>query len=171
MLEQSPRPSISPNGDGSPVEKPAVVRPKPEPAPTSARQPAVAAAPADEQRPAIPYVSPQELARWAVPSVTLLAESPPGSHEPGIDKEATSELIENTLADYGIEVSVSEVKPGPVVTMFGLVPGWVRRNRQSKGRGDGGDQSTRTERGQLDARDDRQNPVAGEGPGVGARGP
>ena len=112
-----------------PVAKPARDAPASPP-----RRPSTAPAAAEEQRPAIPYVSPAELARWSLPAVTLLTESPPGSHEPGIDKEATSDLIETTLADYGIEVSVSEVKPGPVVTMFGLVPGWVRRNRQSRGR-------------------------------------
>ena len=138
MQELAPRTPISQNGDGASDELPAAPRPKPAPTasappPVTARQPSPAAAPSDVERPVIPYVSPAELARWAAPPVTVLAESPPGSHEPGIDTEATSELIENTLADYGIEVSVSEVKPGPTVTMFGLVPGWVRRNRQSKG--------------------------------------
>ena len=132
LRERVPHAPASQNGNGALGEQPTEARPRPapaaasqpqEPAPSTARQPVTASAPVEEQRPAIPYVSPQELARWELPAVTLLAESPPGSHEPGIDKEATSELIENTLADYGIEVSVSEVKPGPVVTMFGLVPG------------------------------------------------
>ncbi len=144
MQELAPHPASNRNGDGASEEKPAEARPKPAAteapsAPAAARQPAAVSS--DVERPVIPYVSPQELARWATPPVTLLAESPPGSHEPGIDQEATSELIENTLADYGIEVSVSEVKPGPSVTMFGLVPGWVRRNRQSRSRGDGTDET------------------------------
>ena len=144
LQELSHRPAVSQNGDGASDEMPAAPRPKPAPpvsapAPVTARQPAAAAAPPEVERSAIPYVSPAELALWAPPPVTALAESPSGSKEPGIDAEATSELIENTLADYGIEVSVSEVKPGPTVTMFGLVPGWMRRNRQSKGGGESGD--------------------------------
>ncbi len=143
MQELAPHTPISHNGDGASDEMPAAPRPKPAPTasapPVTARQPAPAAAQSEVERPVIPYVSPAELALWAAPPVTVLAESPPGSKEPGIDAEATSELIENTLADYGIEVSVSEVKPGPTVTMFGLVPGWVRRNRQSKGGAESGD--------------------------------
>ena len=152
MQELAPRTQGGQNGDGASEEKPAEARPRPastgpapapsSPPPATARQPAAAASPSEVERPPIPYVSPAELARWAVPPVTLLAESPPGSHEPGIDTEAMSELIENALADYGIEVSVSEVKPGPTVTMFGLVPGWVRRNRQSKGGGESAEESS-----------------------------
>ena len=45
---------------------------------------------------------------------------------------AQAERIEQALAQYGIEVSVQEVRPGPTVTLYGLVPGWVRRQRQDK---------------------------------------
>jgi S-DNA-T family DNA segregation ATPase FtsK/SpoIIIE len=76
----------------------------------------------------------EEIEKWSLPAISLLASPPAGSHEPGIDQEATSDLIETTLGDYGIEVRVSEVKPGPVVTMFGLVPGWVRRSRDVRER-------------------------------------
>ena len=79
-------------------------------------------------------VTREDIERWSLPSISLLALPPAGSHEPGIDKEATSHLIETALGDYGIEVRVSEVKPGPVVTMFGLVPGWVRRSREVRER-------------------------------------
>jgi DNA segregation ATPase FtsK/SpoIIIE-like protein len=44
---------------------------------------------------------------------------------------ATAGVIEETLAQHGVEVSVAEIKPGPSVTMFGLVPGW---NRKARGR-------------------------------------
>ena len=81
-----------------------------------------------------PKVAPLRLEDWKLPPVTLLAEAPAESQEPGVDQEKTSSLIENTLSEYGIEVNVAEVKIGPVVTMFGLVPGWVRRSRQAKGK-------------------------------------
>ena len=81
---------------------------------------------------------------WVLPSVSLLTETPAEDQEPGIDQEKTSGLIESTLREYGIEVNVEEVKIGPVVTMFGLVPGWVRRSRQSKSKDDQEDNSDRT---------------------------
>lgn len=79
-------------------------------------------------------VTKEDVERWSLPSMSLLARAPVESYEPGIDQEQTSQLIEDTLGDYGIEVSVSEVKLGPVVTMFGLTPGWVRRSRDVRER-------------------------------------
>lgn len=69
---------------------------------------------------------------WTLPPVSLLNDPPITVTATDIEKEETSSLIEKTLRDYGIEVKVAETKPGPVVTMFGLVPGWVRRTRQVK---------------------------------------
>ncbi|MFH1560485.1 MAG: DNA translocase FtsK [Chloroflexota bacterium] len=79
-------------------------------------------------------VTREDIERWSLPPVSLLAKPPSESHEPGIDREGTSHLIETTLGDYGIEVRVAEVKLGPVVTMFGLVPGWRRRSHDVKER-------------------------------------
>ena len=42
----------------------------------------------------------------------------------------TAENIKTTLADYGVEVEVGETHPGPTVTMYGLIPGWIRRQKQ-----------------------------------------
>jgi len=80
------------------------------------------------------FVTREDIEQWVTPSISMLALPPDGSHEPGIDQEATSKLIETTLGDYGIEVRVLEVKPGPVVTMFGLVPGWIRRSHDVRER-------------------------------------
>ena len=79
-------------------------------------------------------VTREDIERWSLPSMALLAKAPAESYQPGIDQEGTSLLIERTLGDYGIEVKVSEVKLGPVVTMFGLVPGWIRRSRDVRER-------------------------------------
>ena len=65
---------------------------------------------------------------WQFPSVTLFEEGPP----PKIDTDShleTAEAIRETLQEYGIEVEVSEVRPGPTVTLYGLRPGWDRRYR------------------------------------------
>ena len=81
---------------------------------------------------------------WVLPEVSLLTEAPAEAREPGIDQEKTSGLIESTLREYGIEVKVEEVKVGPVVTMFGLVPGWVRRARQSRSKTEENNDEDRT---------------------------
>jgi S-DNA-T family DNA segregation ATPase FtsK/SpoIIIE len=43
------------------------------------------------------------------------------------DIRAKSRLIEETLRSLGVPVEVTEVNPGPVVTQFGLEPGYVER--------------------------------------------
>ncbi len=69
--------------------------------------------------------------QWVLPSITLLAPPVAGK---GVEEEhwATAGLIEETLGQFGVEVSVSEIRPGPSVTMFGLVPGWNRRLRAGR---------------------------------------
>lgn len=79
-------------------------------------------------------ISLKDISKWNLPEITMLTLPPPGSQNPDIDQERTSLLIENTLGDYGIEVTVDEVKPGPVVTMFGLVPGWNRKSKNVRER-------------------------------------
>ncbi len=69
--------------------------------------------------------------QWARPSIDLLQEVPEGAFsEEGM--QATAETIKRTLADYGVEVEIGQIKPGPTVTMYGLIPGWVRRYKQVK---------------------------------------
>ena len=67
-------------------------------------------------------------AAWQLPGDSLLVAGAAGAQ---ITEEhhATAGLIEETLAQHGVEVSVAEIRPGPAVTMFGLVPGWNRRLR------------------------------------------
>ncbi len=79
-------------------------------------------------------ISDEDLMRWHLPEVTILTLPPVVSQKPGINQERTAALIEDTLSSYGIEVSVDEIKTGPVVTMFGLVPGWIRRSKNVKER-------------------------------------
>jgi S-DNA-T family DNA segregation ATPase FtsK/SpoIIIE len=70
---------------------------------------------------------------WKLPHVSILREEPKAwiSEEENLEK---ARLIEQTLADYGIEVEIQEIRPGPVVTQFGVVPGWVRKVREVKER-------------------------------------
>lgn len=60
---------------------------------------------------------------WKMPRVDTLKVAPPGGVK-SAEIEATSQLIVETLAQHGIDVSVAIVKSGPTVTMYGLNPGW-----------------------------------------------
>ena len=76
--------------------------------------------------------------RWTLPALDLLAPGAPAS-DVTQEHEATARLIESALAEHSVEVRVAEIRPGPTVTMFGLVPGWQRRRRPAgRNRGDDG---------------------------------
>ena len=93
-------------------------------------------APVQQQSPAlqdgdteVPPEEAPEVHTWARPSMSLLEDSP----ESGISEQeiqGTAETIVRTLAEYGVDVEIGDVRPGPTVTMYGLTPGWVRRTKQ-----------------------------------------
>ena len=68
---------------------------------------------------------------WPLPDISILKIAPEGG-VPESEIEATSELIVETLADHGIEVSIGDVRVGPRVTMYGIVPGWGRGRGSKK---------------------------------------
>lgn len=70
-------------------------------------------------------------ATWDLPKMDLLVDGQEGGISDQVMAD-TADTITNTLADYGIEVEIGEIKPGPTVTMYGLVPGWVRKYKQVK---------------------------------------
>ncbi len=71
--------------------------------------------------------------RWQIPSVDLLAPPDP-HHAPEAALQEMARLVETTLGDHGVRVEVTDVKAGPRVVRFGLVPGWVPK-RGDAGRG------------------------------------
>ena len=76
---------------------------------------------------------------WQLPPVDLLA--PPESVE--ASQEALQDmgrLVEETLADHGVRVEVTDIKAGPRVVQFGLSPGWVPK-RGSEGKDGEGERS------------------------------
>ena len=64
--------------------------------------------------------------KWELPPLDLLKTVPRREVSEEVH-QVTARLIEQTLSEYGIEVSIKEIRPGPVVTQYGVVPGWVRR--------------------------------------------
>jgi S-DNA-T family DNA segregation ATPase FtsK/SpoIIIE len=63
-----------------------------------------------------------KLAPGELPALDLLNPSPPMNDKPfaNISFEALSELVEQRLADFGVEAKVVAVLPGPVITRFEL---------------------------------------------------
>ncbi|MDA0677262.1 MAG: DNA translocase FtsK, partial [Chloroflexi bacterium] len=61
--------------------------------------------------------------KWPQPRLNILQKAPAGGVTEDEIKNRRA-LIESTLADYGIDVTVAQVFAGPTVTMYGLKPGW-----------------------------------------------
>ena len=64
--------------------------------------------------------------KWRLPDAELLSEGQIKS-VPQETLGKMSRIIEETLADHGVQVSVEDVRVGPRVIRFGIVPGWIRR--------------------------------------------
>ena len=68
---------------------------------------------------------------WKLPSLDLLENGSVKS----APQETLSEMaacIESTMSDHAVEVSVTDVKTGPRIIRFGLVPGRIKKNRDAK---------------------------------------
>jgi S-DNA-T family DNA segregation ATPase FtsK/SpoIIIE len=64
-----------------------------------------------------------DLANYRLPDLELLHFDDPSRGE--LDRQSMLDLagrLEKTLADYGVKGRVSEIHPGPVVTMYEFVP-------------------------------------------------
>ncbi|MFA6599789.1 MAG: DNA translocase FtsK [Candidatus Omnitrophota bacterium] len=59
---------------------------------------------------------------YQFPPVDLLRRPPPVVVGSGDDLQEKSRILENTLAQFGIEVKVVEVEQGPVITRYELLP-------------------------------------------------
>ena len=73
--------------------------------------------------------------KWKLPSVDLLSKGEVNL----VSRDVLDEMarrIETTLGEHGVEVFVKDIRTGPRVIRFGLVPGWVKKNREVRlGRG------------------------------------
>jgi S-DNA-T family DNA segregation ATPase FtsK/SpoIIIE len=99
---------------------------------TAARPlPAIRAAPKDRVRKASPARKPSAAAAPApsaasLPSLELLAPYENGDGDEA-ETRYQAEVIEQTLAAFGVPATVVEWNHGPVVTQYGLEPGYVER--------------------------------------------
>ncbi|MCY4623882.1 MAG: DNA translocase FtsK [Chloroflexi bacterium] len=71
--------------------------------------------------------------KWELPPLDLLKSVTRKEISDDVHQE-TARLIEQTLAEYNIEVQVKEIRPGPVVTQYGVGPGWIRRYKDVRER-------------------------------------
>ena len=66
---------------------------------------------------------------WQLPSIDLLSagerRQPVGA---SLDKMAR--LVESTLGEHGVSVEVKDIKAGPRIVRFGLVPGWTGKQAE-----------------------------------------
>ncbi len=71
---------------------------------------------------------------WQLPSLDLLSQ---GTTAP-VPQNVLNKMaghIEETLADHRVDVKVEDIRTGPRVIRFGLVPGWMKRQGEAqKGR-------------------------------------
>ena len=68
---------------------------------------------------------------WQLPKLDILEDF----DEPGISKEdidKTAQTIKKTLSDYNVDVEIGKVQPGPTVTMYGLIPGGIKKYKSAK---------------------------------------
>ena len=89
-----------------------------------------------QAKPSAPEAAPQAapaVSASPLPPLELLA-APVAAGSITEEHLVTAALIEETLAQHGVEVSVSEIRPGPSVTMFGIVPGWNRKAMSARAR-------------------------------------
>jgi S-DNA-T family DNA segregation ATPase FtsK/SpoIIIE len=61
---------------------------------------------------------------WKFPPLDLLKMPPPrGSTGPSEEAlQANARLLETVLSDYGVQGEIAEIRPGPVVTLYELIP-------------------------------------------------
>jgi S-DNA-T family DNA segregation ATPase FtsK/SpoIIIE len=87
------------------------------------RPPRGAAARGRQQR-AVQEVLPLDEPRWRFPSLSLLKPAPPrGTSGPSVEaRAANAQLLVSVLADYGVQGTIDKNHPGPVVTLYELVP-------------------------------------------------
>ncbi|HJS85373.1 MAG TPA: DNA translocase FtsK 4TM domain-containing protein [Acetobacteraceae bacterium] len=123
--EQRPWRAAPPADDGPPPSRP--------PSASQAPSAAASATPSVVARvlrpaPAVPKGAqpspPPSESAWRFPPLSLLKPAPAraGTGPSKDTLEANAKLLETVLSDYGVQGSIVEIRPGPVVTLYELEP-------------------------------------------------
>ena len=112
----------SPSVDTSKTKPPEIVEPK---APPKPQAPVKAAAPEKAEKPVEPgtFTMAPGHAAFVTPPITILTGE--AQQALPLDREgltATAEKLRQKLASFGIQGQVTQIRPGPVVTMFEFLP-------------------------------------------------
>ncbi|HUZ78786.1 MAG TPA: DNA translocase FtsK [Chloroflexota bacterium] len=120
-----PRPVIEINAGGEDLAEAKIIRfPKRLPSPKAEQllpAPSPVTALPEEEPPAAPSIVTRPDFDWQLPPVDLLEGSTQYSATPD-DLERKAQIIVDTLASFGVETAVREIKSGPAITRFGLMP-------------------------------------------------
>ncbi|MGQ9573173.1 MAG: DNA translocase FtsK [Dehalococcoidia bacterium] len=65
---------------------------------------------------------------WELPLLDVLQPAPEIDIKQ-IDNAARAQLIEETLASFGVDARVIQINQGPTITQFGIEPGWEVKTR------------------------------------------
>jgi len=65
---------------------------------------------------------------WELPLLDIL-QPPQEIDVKQIDNTARAQLIEETLASFGVDARVIQINQGPTITQFGIEPGWEVKTR------------------------------------------
>ncbi|HVZ08410.1 FtsK/SpoIIIE family DNA translocase [Rhodopila sp.] len=98
--------------------RPPPVAEVPPPVTRAVRQPPIPARKPQQQ------ALPLETTGWRFPPMSLLKESPAKAADGPSEEalQANARLLETVLSDYGVQGEIVEIRPGPVVTLYELVP-------------------------------------------------
>jgi S-DNA-T family DNA segregation ATPase FtsK/SpoIIIE len=129
LLEDSMKTPVKPvrARKEAPVPEPEPAADVPEePAPPPKPKPVVERKPKEKPAPPAPVVeipAPQPINGYQLPPLTLLdPRQPAASQEITSDISNSGEILRDTLAEFGIEVEVTNIERGPVVTRYELLP-------------------------------------------------
>lgn len=123
-LEPEPEPFVEPEPEPIAVDPPTPEKPKRSfGLPTKAKKPAPAPEP-EELLPVEPLSERlRETKNYTLPPFELLEIARVSdTAKLNVNKEATARLLIETLADFGIEGTISDVQVGPVVTSYEVLP-------------------------------------------------
>jgi S-DNA-T family DNA segregation ATPase FtsK/SpoIIIE len=113
--ERKARPVLADDDDGPAIDLPA-------PAVLNTKSPKPSKREAREMQSELPFAPPKE-GEFSLPELSMLAKPKPRQasfDEGGLRQNAR--LLESVLAEFGVKGSIDQIRPGPVVTLYELVP-------------------------------------------------
>jgi S-DNA-T family DNA segregation ATPase FtsK/SpoIIIE len=111
---------VVPDADEAEIDEPMIARREPR----VMRPPAKKAAPTREQRESQQKLKLEQQSEYQLPPLNLLEKGKSGqvSRESDETLEQNARQLESVLADFGVRGQITQVRPGPVVTLYEFEP-------------------------------------------------